>query len=397
VKSGKGAYLDLEDGTKVLDGISSWWVNLHGHSHPEIARAIYQQAQKLEHVIFSGFTHDPAVELAETLLNATRQRGALYEKVFYSDNGSTAVEAALKMAYQYHQNRGETSRQKFIALKHSYHGDTLGAMAVSEPEGFHQVFQKILPRVDFVEAGDLGQLEQLLSRDVSGYAAFIFEPMIQGAGGMRMYRADYLRDAVSLCRRYGVLTIGDEVFTGFYRSGKCFAFEHAGVAPDLLCLSKGITGGFLPLAVTLVTESVFSAFVSQEVSRAFLHGHSYTANPIACAAALESWRILQEPECLSRIEEISIETQKQMKRLEGVRGVRSTRCLGTVGAVELDTQLTYMSGTSHSWMQRAVKRGVLLRPLGNVLYAVPPYCVDEAEITKIYETVEELAYEWFSQ
>lgn len=394
VKSARGAYLELEDGARVLDGISSWWVNLHGHSHPKIAAAIHEQAQKLEHVIFSGFTHEPAVRLAEVLLNATTQRGGKYSKVFYSDNGSTAVEAALKMAYQFYQNRREKTRQKFIALKHSYHGDTLGAMAVSEPEGFHQIFRKILPRVEFVDAGDLDQLERLLSDEPGDYAAFIFEPMIQGAGGMRVYDAKYLSEAVSLCQRYGVLTIGDEVFTGFYRTGKCFSFEHCGIAPDLLCLSKGITGGFLPLAVTLATEDVFSAFVSDELSRAFLHGHSYTANPIACAAALESWGLLQEPECLSRIEMISSVTRKHVQRLAKERGVRSARCLGTVGAVELETPQTYLSGTSQSWMQRAVKRGVLLRPLGNVLYAVPPYCLEETEVTRVYETMEELIHEW---
>jgi adenosylmethionine-8-amino-7-oxononanoate aminotransferase len=390
VKSAKGAYLELEDGTQVLDGISSWWVNLHGHAHPRIADAIHRQAGKLEHVIFSGFTHEPAVQLAEVLLEATARKGAQYSKVFYSDNGSTAVEAALKMAYQYHQNMGVRSRQKFIALKHSYHGDTLGAMAVSEPEGFHQVFRKILPRVDFVEAGDLVQLERLLSLEPAGYAAFIFEPMVQGAGGMRMYGAEYLRNAVSLCRERDVLTIGDEVFTGFHRTGTCFAFEHGGVAPDLLCLSKGITGGFLPLAVTLATEDMFSAFVSKEMSQAFLHGHSYTANPIACAAALESWQLLQDPECLARIEMISSVTQKLIRRLANARGVSSARCLGTVGAVELETRQSYMSGSSQSWMQRAVKRGVLLRPLGNVLYAVPPYCTKEEELVRIYETMEEL-------
>jgi adenosylmethionine-8-amino-7-oxononanoate aminotransferase len=394
VKSARGAYLHLEDGTQVLDGISSWWVNLHGHAHPEIAEAIHRQAKKLEHVIFSGFTHEPAINLAEILLDATKRRGALYSKVFYSDNGSTAVEAALKMAYQYHQNRGERSRQKFIALRHSYHGDTLGAMAVSEPEGFHQVFRKLLPRVEFVDADDLDQLERLISAEPDGYAAFIFEPMVQGAGGMKMYAADYLKDAISLCQRFGVLTIGDEVFTGFYRTGKCFAFEHAGVAPDLLCLSKGITGGFLPLAVTLATEGGFSAFVSDEVSRAFLHGHSYTANPIACAAAIESWRLLQEPDCLARVEMISRMTQKHVQRLGKARGVKASRSLGTIGAIELESHQNYMSGTSLTWMQRAVKRGVLLRPLGNVLYAVPPYCLDETEVNNIYETMEELIHEW---
>ncbi len=399
VVSASGAYLKIaskdgsDGGIDVLDAISSWWVNLHGHAHPRISKAIFDQSQVLEHVIFSGFTHEPAVQLSELLIRATRRVQAKFSKVFFSDNGSTAVEAALKIAYQYHQNRGETTRQKFIALKNSYHGDTLGAMAVSEPDGFHRPFRRILPPVDFVEPDCIEQIEALLAKDPGAYAAFIFEPAVQGAGGMRMYRADYLKAAMELCRRYGVLTIGDEVFTGFYRTGKCFAFEHVGSAPDLLCLSKGITGGFLPLAVTLATDEVFSVFLSKKMEHAFLHGHSYTANPLACAAAIESWKLLQETECQERMDTISSRTQMHVNRLKRIRGVRTARCLGTIGAVELESDQTYFSGTSHEWMQRAIKRGVLLRPLGNVLYAVPPYCVTAAEVDRIYETMEELIHE----
>lgn len=288
VKSAQGAYLHLEGGGKILDAISSWWVNIHGHSHPALCRALTRQAETLEHVIFAGFTHQPAVELAETLIQYEPLQKAGMRKAFYSDNGSTAVEVALKMAFQYFQNRGIEGRDRFLALNHSYHGDTLGAMAVGEPSGFHTQFRKLMPPVDFVEPGNCDALKEILQQRGHSYAAFIFEPLVQGASGMKMYDKEYLEEALRLCKEYGVLTICDEIFTGFYRTGRCFAFEHvSAAAPDFICVSKGLTGGFLPLAITLTTEDVFTAFVSQDVKNAFLHGHSYTANPLACAVALE--------------------------------------------------------------------------------------------------------------
>jgi adenosylmethionine-8-amino-7-oxononanoate aminotransferase len=389
VVSGQGAYLKLSNGKEVLDGISSWWVNLHGHAHLGIARAIAEQAQKLEHVIFSGFTHEPAIRLAETLTQYPRIRDLGLTKVFYSDNGSTAIEVALKMAYQYHYNRGERNRARFIALRNSYHGDTLGAMAVGEPEGFHQPFRKLMPEVDFVEAGQLDQLQQLLRNRPNEYAAFIFEPLLQGAGGMQIYDQRYLEEAIAVCRHASVLTIADEVFTGFYRTGRCFAFEHGNIQPDLLCLSKGITAGFLPLAVTLATETVFEAFLSQEVRTAFLHGHSYTANPLPCAAALESWKILQTPECRAQIEMITSLTEARVHKLGMLPGVHSARSLGTVGALDLGDAAGYFSKLARLMPSFALDRNVLLRPLGHVLYAVPPYCCTAEEINRLYDVMEE--------
>ncbi len=377
VVSAQGAYLYLEDGRKILDGISSWWVNLHGHAHPRIARAIAAQCEKMEHVIFAGFTHEPAVKLAETIMGGTH-----FARAFYSDNGSTAVEVALKIAYQYHLNRGDTKRQKFLALRHSYHGDTLGAMAVGEPDGYHAHFRSLLPRVDFVEPCDLGAL-----KDLGSYAAFIFEPMVQGAGGMRMYPASYLREAIGMCRSHGVLTIGDEVFTGFFRTGTCFAYEYLGIAPDLLCLSKGITGGFLPLAMTLATESIFEVFCSQDMRQAFLHGHSYTANPVACAAALESWSILHSEECQARLTVIQAITRERIKRF------KKARCIGTIGAVEMQGEhRSYLNAPPALLARQALARGVLLRPLGDVIYTVPPYCVTDQELHLIYDVIEEMLY-----
>lgn len=386
VVSGDGAYLTLKDGKKILDAISSWWVNIHGHSHPEIVKAIADQAACLEHVIFSGFTHQPGVELAEALVSHPGIQDAGLKRVFYSDNGSTAVEVALKMAYQYPLNLKKRPRPKFLALNHSYHGDTLGAMAVGEPSGFHTQFRTLMPEVDFIEADDFEMLRSTLKKNGADYAAFIFEPLLQGAAGMRIYSAEFLREAVQLCREYGVLTICDEVFTGFYRTGKCFAFEHAGIRPDLVCVSKGITGGFLPLAATLATEEIFLGFVSPHIRDAFLHGHSYTANPIACAAGLASWRLLHSDACQRQIQMIVEQTQIH------TQGVPDARCIGTVGAMNVQNNSNYFTSSKSAavrptLLNLALERGVLLRPLGNVLYSVPPYCCTKEELTRIYDTM----------
>jgi adenosylmethionine---8-amino-7-oxononanoate aminotransferase len=390
VRSGQGAWLELEDGRRVLDAISSWWVNVHGHSHPAIVRAIQEQASRLEHVLFAGFTHEPAVRLAEALIGAAREAGARSTRVFYSDNGSTAVEAALKMAYQFHSNRGEKGRTGFLALRGSYHGDTLGAMAAGDPEGFHSIFRPLMPAVDFVDPGDLPALEEMIARKGTGLAAMIVEPLVQGASGMRMYPPEFLRKASALCRQAGILFICDEVFTGFFRTGTCFAFEQAAIAPDLVTLSKGITGGFLPLAVTLATEEVFDAFKGTDIRQAFLHGHSYTANPIACAAALASWRLLQEPECQRRIARIAEVTRERISALARHPGIKAARSLGTIGAIEIGQGGYFTSGT-RDLAREAIERGVLLRPLGETLYSVPPYCVTDQELGLLFDAMEALA------
>ncbi len=390
VVAGRGAYLKLSDGREVLDGISSWWVNLHGHAHPEIARAIFEQSQKLEHVIFAGMTHEPAVQLAESLVAYPTLRDAGLSRVFYSDNGSTAVEVALKMAFQYYMNRGEKPRERFLALSNSYHGDTLGAMAVGEPEGFHQIFRSLLPQVDFVPPGDLESLKALLSQNRGQYCSFIFEPLVQGAAGMKMYSSQFLKDAVSLCQAEGILTIADEVFTGFYRTGRCFAFEHAGIQPDLLCLSKGITGGFLPLAVTLASDRVFEAFLSKDLRTAFLHGHSYTANPVACAAANASWKLLQSRDCQENIIRLVQQTQREIESLNRHPRVTSVRSLGTIGALDVQSAGNYFSGSLKQLGRHALDLGVLIRPLGSVLYVLPPYCTTQQELAKIYRVIGDL-------
>ncbi len=392
VASAKGAYLTLEDGRQVIDAISSWWVNIHGHSNARIADAIYKQAQSMEHVIFAGFTHQPAVKLAEQLVKMCRDRNMKLSRCFYSDNGSTAVEVALKMAFQFHFNRGDSKRTRFLALNQAYHGDTLGAMAVGEPDGFHRLFKPLLPEVDFVGPDQMDEFERKVENDGDSIAAFIFEPIVQGASGMKMYSPQFLRDAVALCKEKGILTIADEVFTGFYRTGKWLASEYAEIEPDLLCLSKGITGGFLPLAVTLATEEVYSGFLSKQLSTAFLHGHSYTANPLACAAALESCKMLEEPSCIENRTRIANVTEKRIRALGNHSQVKFARSLGTIGAIELKKEMSYFDGGRGRLIQRALEKGVLLRPLGNVIYTVPPYCVTEGELNQIYETMEELAH-----
>jgi adenosylmethionine-8-amino-7-oxononanoate aminotransferase len=389
IKRAQGVWLELEDGRKILDGISSWWVNIHGHGHPVIAQAIAQQASQLEHVIFAGFTHEPAVRLAENLSQALQARGTQLTRAFYSDNGSTAVEVALKMALQYQYLRGRTARRKLLALRDSYHGDTWGSMSVSEPEGFHAKFRDLLVPVDFIRAGDFEEASARLGSD-SPYAALIVEPMVQGAGGMRIHEPEYLRRLAELCRESGTLLICDEVFTGFHRTGPLFAFEHAGIAPDLLCLSKGLTGGFLPLSVTMATEKIFEAFLSPEISKAFLHGHSYTANPVACAAALASWELLQLPQTQMQLEAIARIHQKRLASLAS-RGIgRNHRGLGTLAVVDHPTLAPYGSDHSSALYEAALQRGALIRPLGGTLYLLPPYCITEVELGRLWDIVEEL-------
>jgi adenosylmethionine-8-amino-7-oxononanoate aminotransferase len=387
VRSGSGAWLELKDGRRVIDAISSWWVNIHGHANPVIAAAIAEQAGKLEHVIFAGFSHEPAARLGEALVGAARGAGARSSRAFFSDNGSTAVEVALKMAYQFQLNRGEKGRTKFLALRGSYHGDTLGAMAASDPDGFHAIFRKLMPEVEFVEPGDGGALKTLLAERGHEFAAMIVEPLVQGASGMKMHKPSFLTECAAACRDAGVIFICDEIFTGFYRTGTLFAFEQAGLSPDLICLSKGITGGFLPLAVTLATEEMFEAFKGPEIRQAFLHGHSYTANPIACAAALASWELLGRSETKQRIARICELTRERVARLSALG--RNARALGTIGAIDLEGE-GYFASRKRDLSSEAIGKGVLLRPLGNVLYAVPPYCVSDEELGRVYDVMEEL-------
>ena len=376
IASGEGAWLVAEDGRRYLDAISSWWTNIHGHAHPRLVRALADQAARLEHVIFAGMTHEPAVALAEQL---TALLGL--DRVFYSDNGSTAVETALKMAYQYWANRGE-SRTRFLMLKDGYHGDTVGAMSVSGLPLFRGHFADLLFHA--------GIYDGAIGGDV---AAVIVEPMVQGAAGMRMHSPEFLREVEQRCRAADCLLIADEVMTGFGRTGRMFAHEHAGITPDIVCLSKGITGGFLPFAATVTNNSVYEAFLSDDSARTFFHGHSYTGNPLGCAVALESLRLFEDEGTLARANAIGARIAAHIEPLRELPQVKELRGLGAIQVVELAQDGGYLSDVGPRLREAAWQRGVLLRPLGNTLYAMPPACTDEAQADRIAEVMMELAAE----
>jgi adenosylmethionine-8-amino-7-oxononanoate aminotransferase len=406
IARGQGVWLYTEDGRRILDGISSWWVNLHGHSHPRLNRALARQARELEHVVFAGCTHRPAVELAERLLDLLPKGLA---RVFYSDNGSTAVEVALKMAVQYWQHRGQPERSTFVTLRHAYHGDTVGAMSASEDSHFTRPYAPLLfpvvpagaptaassgrlpgqpdpaesrpraggrPHVPVAQVARTDDLEATLGALGASVAAVLLEPMLQGAGGMIVRPAQFLRDARRLCDRHGALLIADEVLTGFGRTGKMFACEHAGVTPDILCLAKALTAGYLPLGATVATEAVYSAFLSQDRARTFFHGHSYTANPLACAVALASLDVFRDEPVLERVAALE---RRLRQGLEPLRSYGDVRVIGGVGVIELASGSGYLDQAGPRIAAAAAERGLLLRPLGNVVYFMPPYAVTEAE------------------
>jgi adenosylmethionine-8-amino-7-oxononanoate aminotransferase len=387
VAGGRGAYLHLADGTRLLDAVSSWWVNLHGHAHPAIAAAIAEQAGALEQVIFAGFAHEPAARLAGELVRVLPPG---LTRVFFSDDGSTAVEAAVKMAVQLWAHRGER-RPLVAALENAYHGDTFGAMSASAPSVFTDPFSAHLFEVarlpDPSEGDTLGALDRLLDERGGELAAVMVEPLLLAAGGMRVWSEDVLRGIRERTERAGVLLIADEVATGFGRTGPLFACQRAGISPDLLCMSKGITGGFLPMGATAVREEVFDAFVSTDRRRTFFHGHSYTANPIACAAARASLRLLDEG-CAVRRASIEQAHRTALARLASHPGIHGPRVIGTVAAFELAAEQGYLSPIGRELAEYAARRGVLLRPLGNVVYLMPPYCTTPEEVAGVYEVIE---------
>lgn len=385
----EGVWLYAEDGRRFLDGTASWWVNAHGHAHPHIAKRIAKQALKLEHIIFAGFTHEPAVQLAEQLL---RLAGNPYGKVFYSDNGSTSVEVALKIALQYFHNKAER-RNHIIAFENSYHGDTFGAMSVGHRNAFSAPFGDLLFNVSFLPAPDqtpadalLQRLNEILANHPT--AAFIFEPLVQGANGMRMYPAESLNLLMARCKEAGVLCIADEVFTGFWRTAKPFASQYLDFPPDLLCLSKTLTGGFLPLGATLVPNTVFEAFRDIEVGKTFFHGHSYTANPLSCTAALASLELF-DGHTLNRINGIARRQATFCKQLQEHPALSAARCLGTILALELKTEAEtgYLNPVASEITAFFLSEGIYLRPLGNVIYCTPPYCIQDDELQIIHNSI----------
>lgn len=401
IRSGKGAVVYGADGKEYLDLVSSWWVNLHGHAHPYIADAIAEQAHKLEQVIFAGLTHEPAVRLAQRLTSLLP--GDL-NRVFYSDDGSTAVEVALKLALQYWRNLGRPERRRYLAFEGGYHGDTVGAMSVGVSSGFFAPFEDLLFEVDVLpfpetwegdaavaekEARCLSALEAYLDRRGDETAATIIEPLVQGVGGMRMCRAEFLQALVQKLRAAGVLVIFDEVMTGFGRTGDLFACLSAGVTPDLICLSKGLTAGFLPLAATVCRDPIYEAFLDTGFDKAFAHGHSFTANPLGCAAGLASLDLLMKEETRARIAAIEARHRKHMARLAHHPKVTRPRVTGTIAALNVKVEDSgYAAAIGPRLKAFFLENGLLLRPLGEVIYFLPPYCISDSQLDRSYDTLE---------
>jgi adenosylmethionine-8-amino-7-oxononanoate aminotransferase len=384
VTRGQGVYLFTEDGRKLLDGISSWWVNIHGHAHPRLNLALAEQAKKIAHVIFAGATHEPAVELAERLVGVLP---AGLTRIFYSDNGSTAVEVAVKLAIQYWSNRGRSDRRRIVALQHAYHGDTVGAMSVSDESIFTAPFAPLLFSVDRVEPSAIEEHVQVHGEKI---AAVIVEPMLQGAGGMIMWPAAQLARVREVCYRHGILMIADEVLTGFGRTGRMFACEHASVTPDIICLSKALTAGYMPMAVTAVTNAVYDAFLSDDRAKTFFHGHSFTANPLACAVALASLDLFEEGNMLARIARLEQQLRDGLAPLAQLPAVADVRVLGGVGVVELKSGGGYLDDIGPRLYNAFLDRGILLRPLGNVLYFMPPYVITDAEVDWVIQRIRDV-------
>ncbi len=390
VKSAQGVYLELEDGRQLVDGMSSWWTCIHGYGHPRLNQAARNQIDRMAHVMFGGLTHRPAVQLAQRLVDLTP---APLEQVFFCDSGSVAVEVAMKMAIQYWYNLGRPDKHRFLTVRGGYHGDTFDAMSVCDPvNGMHHLFNQVLRQQYFAEVpqipfwgiwddSDIASFEQLLADNHQHIAAAIFEPIVQGAGGMRFYSPEYLRRARQLCDQYGVLLILDEIATGFGRTGRLFACEHADVVPDILCLGKALTGGFMSLAATLTTPQVSQVF-SQGEAGVFMHGPTFMGNPLACAVSLESIAILENYDWRAKIQQIETQLKAELAPCRESARVRDMRVLGAIGVVEMKEPVT-MADIQPAF----VEQGVWLRPFGKLVYTMPPYIIEPAQLRQITQAM----------
>ncbi|MES2849267.1 MAG: adenosylmethionine--8-amino-7-oxononanoate transaminase [Bacteroidota bacterium] len=392
VVKAKDCTLYTADGKEYIDAISSWWVNIHGHCNETIANAIAEQAKTLEHVIFAGFTHTPAIELSKKLISMLPNN---FSKVFFSDDGSTSVEVALKMAIQYWHNQG-IKKTTIIAFENAYHGDTFGAMSVAERNAFNAAFNPFLFEVKRLPIPNKENIETVKQEFASiakkgNVAAFIFEPLVQGAAGMLMYEATYLNELIALANENNIICIADEVMTGFGRTGKNFAIEYLNNKPDIICLSKGITGGFMPLGVTVCSHKIYDAFYADDKMKTFFHGHSYTGNPLACAAANASMQILMSDKCQQQIQFITSSHKTFALSIADHPNVKKVRQQGTILAIELTTEenSSYFNNIQSAAYQYYLSRGIFLRPLGNIVYIMPPYCITEKELQDIYSCITE--------
>ena len=398
IVAGKGAELYDETGKVYIDAVASWWTNIHGHAHPYMAEKLAEQARTLEHVIFAGFTHPSAIELAERLLPLLP---AGQTKAFFTDNGSTAVEVGIKMAIQYFYNQG-IARKKVIAFDLAYHGDTFGTMSVGGDLSFYNAFQDFLYQVERIPTPIPGQeeaclvaLEEYLQK--GDVAAFVFEPLVLGAGGMLMYSPDLLDQLMALCKKYSALCIADEVMTGFGRTGKLFATLHCQETPDIIALSKGLTGGMLPMALTTCTEAIYQAFYADDKMKALYHGHSFTGNPLGCAVALASLDLLLSAETQGNIERVQKRQADFLSKINNHPQVQNARQTGTILAIEFktDMQSGYFNNLRDRLYRFFLQRGLILRPLGNVVYVLPPYCITDPQLDQVYTALEAaLDFEW---
>ncbi|MTV50443.1 adenosylmethionine--8-amino-7-oxononanoate transaminase [Heliobacillus mobilis] len=417
IEKGRGPYLYDVNGKSYLDAVSSWWVNLFGHSNPRMNRAIKEQIDQLEHVIFANFSHEPAIKLAEKIVSITPQG---LNKVFFADNGSSAIEVALKLSFQYHQQAGMSQKKRFAALTDAYHGETLGALSVGHIDLYSQVFKPLLLDTVRVEGPDcyrcpfgesrahcdapcFQQMEETIAEHHRTLCGIIIEPLIQCAAGMKMYPPVYLKKLRALCDRYQLHLIADEIAVGFGRTGEMFACEHAQIRPDMMCLSKGLTAGYMPLAVTVVTDHIYDAFYADYIEqKAFMHSHSYTGNPIACAVACESLNIFEDDQVIEKNRQMSAYiVQKVMEQANDHPYVGEYRQLGMVGAIELVEDKPSKRG--FDWKKRigyqiykkGLEKGIILRPLGNILYFMPPYVVTEGDIDFMVDTAFSAINEFF--
>ncbi len=391
IKRAHGALLVDDKGRSYIDAIASWYTCMYGHCHPYILEKVYEQMQQLDQVVFSGFTHEPAIELAENLLGLLPHG---QQKIFYSDNGSTSVEIGIKMALQYHANKGNR-RPVLLAFENGFHGDTFGAMSVSGLSVYNGPFEEFFLQVERIQvplSDSPDELLDLLEKRIArnDIAAFIYEPLVQGAAGMKMYSATGLDKLLAFMHHNGILTIADEVMTGFGKTGTYFASDHLQSKPDIICLSKALTAGLLPMAVTACTQEVYDAFLSDDIAKGLFHGHTYTANPLACTAALAGLHLLQSDKTWDQIRDIEAAHQNFDQKISTHPKVQRTRQCGVIYALDLDIRTERYGQSRDQLYRHFMELGVFLRPLGETVYILPPYCITENQLLQVYDSIEEV-------